>query len=119
MQERLESLFGRAAPGWVPPADLAEYADQYVLTLEVPGVRREDIHLGFEAGTLTVRGHRPGPCSGPDRFHQLERGQGTFSRAFELPRPVVGTAIRADLARGVLTVTIPKDAASERRIEVS
>ena len=43
MQERLESLFGRAAPGWVPPVDLIERADAYILTVELPGLRREDI----------------------------------------------------------------------------
>ena len=56
MQERLESLFGRAAPGWVPPVDLIERADAYVLTVELPGLRREDIQIDADQKGVTVRG---------------------------------------------------------------
>ena len=43
MQERLESLFGRASPGWVPPVDLSEDNDRYLLTVEVSGLNRDDV----------------------------------------------------------------------------
>ena len=88
MQERLESLFGRATPGWVPPVDLAEFDDRYVLTVELPGLTREDVHLDFADGTLTVRGQRPGQGCCPERYQQLERGQGQFSRSFRFAHPV-------------------------------
>ena len=87
MQERLESLFGRATPGWVPPVDLAEQADRYVLTIELPGLRREDIQLDFDDDTLTIRGQRPGQACCPERYQQLERGQGQFSRSFRFAVP--------------------------------
>ncbi len=118
MQERLESLFGRATPGWVPPVDLTEWDDRYVLTVELPGMTRTDVHLDFGDGTLTVRGTRPGQGCCPERYQQLERGQGQFSRSFRFAHAVQPDAISADLADGVLTITVPKASAGPRRVSV-
>jgi HSP20 family protein len=108
MQERLESLFGRATPGWVPPVDLAEWDDRYELTVELPGMAREHVQLDFDNGTLTLKGQRPGLGCCPERYQQLERGQGQFSRSFRFAHAVRADAITADLADGVLTVVVPK-----------
>lgn len=119
MQERLESLFGRATPGWVPPVDLSELPDRYVLTAELPGLERADVTLKFDDGTLTIRGQRSGGQCCPERYQQLERGQGQFSRSFQFAVPIVSDKITADLVDGVLTVVVPKsDAADVRRIRV-
>ena len=118
MQEQLDSLFGRATTGWVPAADLCETADRYVLTLEVPGLTRADIDLSFRDQTLTVKGERPGgEC--PQRYQRLERGHGAFARAFSFGPDVDPDGITAEMADGVLTVTIPKTArTTTRRIDV-
>jgi len=119
MQERLESLFGRAAPGWVPPVDLIEHPDAYVLTVELPGLRREDIQIDADYKGVTVRGQRPPQSCCPERYQQLERGQGHFSRSFRFALPVDSNNVKADLADGVLTVTIPKvPTSSAARIDV-
>jgi HSP20 family protein len=107
MQERLESLFGRTATGWVPPIDLAELAGEYRLTLELPGLSRGDVHLEFRDDALTIRGQRPAETC-PERYQQFERGQGAFSRSFHFAHAVVTDRISADMADGVLTVTVPK-----------
>src|SRR5690349_13493033 len=96
MQERLESLFGRAAPGWVPPVDLCEGTDEFVLTVEVPGLRRSDVTLEATPDVVTVRGLRPPQSCCPERYEQLERGQGQFSRSFRFTSPVVPDGITAD-----------------------
>ncbi|MFO7303404.1 MAG: Hsp20/alpha crystallin family protein [Acidobacteriota bacterium] len=119
IQGRLESLFGQATPGWVPPVDLVECDDRYILTIEVPGMERDHIRLEYADQVLTLRGTRPIETCCPERYQQLERGQGQFSRAFRFATPVDGDAITADLADGVLTVTIPKAGGGARRIEVS
>jgi HSP20 family protein len=108
MQERLESLFGRATPGWVPPVDLLERNESYVLSVELPGMRREDVRIEGNNDTVMVSGQRPGPSCCPGRYHQLERGQGSFSRSFRFTHPINIDAISAELVDGVLTVTIPK-----------
>jgi HSP20 family protein len=107
MQERLETLFGRTAPGWVPPVDLAEVADGYRLTVELPGMQREDVQIEFANDALTVRGHRPAE-SCPERYQQFERGQGEFRRSFRFAHPIASDAILADMADGVLTIVVPK-----------
>jgi HSP20 family protein len=119
MQERLESLFNRASPGWVPPVDLAEFEDRYVLSVELPGMLRSDISLGVADAVLTVRGVRPPQTCSPERYHQLERGQGQFSRSIRFATPVQAERITAGFADGVLQITVPKALGERRHIEVS
>jgi HSP20 family protein len=119
MQERLESWFGRATPGWVPPVDLLERPDRYVLTVELPGLRREDVRIDSSEDTITVSGQRPGQACCPDKYHQLERGQGHFSRSFRFGQPISVDDVAAELADGVLTITIPKAQAAHSRIEIT
>ena len=116
--DRLGSL-GPSRTGWAPPVDLHETPDAYVITAELPGLSQEDVHIEMHDGRLTLAGTRPerGPC---ESFHRMERGQGAFSRTFQLPLPVDGDRIAADLKDGVLTVTCPKSAeAGTRRIRIS
>jgi HSP20 family protein len=115
MHERLESLFGRANPGWVPPVDLVEAPDRYVLTVELPGLDRNALHIESHDNTLTVRGQRPGESCCPERYHQLERGQGQFARSFRFAAPVQSEAITAEFVDGVLTLVIPKQQPAEQR----
>jgi HSP20 family protein len=117
VQERLESLFGQATAGWVPPVDLAEFDDRYVLTIELPGLARADVQVDFHNQVLTIRGARPAASCCPERYLQFERGHGPFSRSFRFAAPVAEDGISADLADGVLTVIAPKVAAS-RQIDI-
>ena len=119
MQERLESLFGRATPGWVPAVDLFEVDHRYLLSVELPGLRREDVTIDVHDGLVTLRGRRPGQTCCPERYQQLERAQGQFSRSFRFAVPIEPDQISAELADGVLTVSIPKVVSDSRRIEVA
>jgi HSP20 family protein len=118
MQERLESLFGRATTAWCPPGDLTEYDDRYVLTLELPGLSRADINVEYLEPLLTIRGKRSDQGCCPERYQQLERGQGDFCRTFQFERTIRAADLTADLADGVLTVTVPKGASTRRQVEV-
>src|SRR3979409_1852404 len=122
LHEQLGQLVGTDAPGWTPPVDLYETADEYVLTAELPGLTRDQIDIHAEERRIVIRGARaadPGrdiPC---EQYHRVERGHGRFSRAFSLPERIDVSSVSADLKDGVLTVTIPKagDRAA-RRINV-
>jgi len=99
------------AEAWAPPIDVYETATFYVVTAEVPGLTRELIDLALEDTRLTIRGRRPDPASAAGRevrFHQVERGRGPFSRTFQFADRVDAANVTADLAEGVLTVTLPK-----------
>lgn len=119
MQERLDSLFGRATPGWVPLVDLYETPDSYVVAAELPGMAREDFQIDVASNTLTLRGRRAETCS-PQRYQQLECGLGSFSRSFRFADDIQADAINAQFKDGVLTVTVPKTPkAGVRRIDVT
>jgi HSP20 family protein len=119
IQQRLDR-FAPGPAGWVPPVDLVETADQYVIIAEVPGIRREDLDIELRDGRLTLSGVRRERKVACEQYHRVERGHGSFSRTFHLPAPVDGGGIVADLRDGVLTVTCPKTTdAGARRIHVS
>jgi HSP20 family protein len=115
MQERLDSLFGQSAPGWAPPAEVAEFGHEFRLTLEIPGLAREDITIDVVANAVTVRGRRPPDGCPAERYQQLERSHGAFSRTFRFGDAIATDGIAADLSEGVLTVRVPKAAAIHAR----
>jgi HSP20 family protein len=117
MQERLESLFGQATPGWIPPVDLAEFDDRYVLAVELPGLARGDVQIEFHEQVLTVRGQRPADDCCPERYQQFERGHGPFTRSFRFAVAIADDRVAANMADGVLTIVIPK-AAGPQRIDI-
>ena len=124
LHEQLGHLVGADAPGWTPPVDLYETPNEFVLTAELPGLRRDQIELHAEDTRIVIRGaraaaalHKHVSC---EQYHRVERGHGSFSRAFALPEPINIDAISADLKDGVLTVTMPKATdRGTRRIAVS
>ncbi len=118
LHERLNRLAGEHSSGWVPPVDLYETADHYVISVELPGLDRDDFEIGVQDGKVILKGQRPMRQSTAEQFHRVERGHGQFHRSFALPQPIDDKHIAADLRNGVLSVTIAKVAARPRRIEV-
>ena len=118
IQQRLDR-FAPGPAGWVPPVDLYETPDRYVVTAELPGLTREHLKIEMVDGRLTLSGVRPERESACEQYHRVERGHGAFSRSFQLPLPVDVDRITADLHDGVLTVTCPKTAEPSVRITIS
>jgi HSP20 family protein len=123
LHEQLGHLVGTDAPGWTPPVDLYETANEFVLTAELPGLSRDQVEIHVEDSRVIIRGARSGaasrdiPC---EQYHRVERGHGSFSRGFSLPEPIDVDGVTADLKDGILTVTIPKSRdRATRRIDVS
>ncbi len=105
---------------WVPPVDIEEHDEHYVVRADVPGVSAEDIDINLENGVLSIAGERQTERSeehnGVARF---ERVSGRFHRRFKLPQTVDADNVSAKSANGILEVTIPKQAAVKpRRITV-
>jgi HSP20 family protein len=118
IQQRLDP-FAPGPAAWVPAVDLQETAEQYILTAELPGLTREDIDIQLQDGRLTLTGVRRERGISCEHYHRVERGHGSFSRTFQLPLPVDGDRVSADLRDGVLTITCPKGRdASAHRIDV-
>jgi HSP20 family protein len=120
-QERLERLTRHAGEPWSPPIDVYETERSYIITAEVPGLAREQVHLAVDEARLTIQGRREARPAGAGavHYHQVERGHGTFRRTFEFSAPIDSEQVTADLADGVLTIAVPKlPAAPPRKIEV-
>ena len=134
MQNRFLSLFGRRWPalrvqpdeefaltGWLPPVDIEENDKEYVVKAELPGIKKEEVKLKVEGGTLTLSGERKAENEDKDKkYHRLERSYGTFQRSFTLPEGTLPDKISAEFKDGVLLVHLPKDEkAKPKAIEVT
>lgn len=91
----------------VPPVDVIEREDGWVILVELPGVSREGLKVRLDGTRLTVTGEKPTRREGGSA-RVTERETGTFSREFLLPFQVRGEAISAKLEDGVLTVDLPR-----------
>ncbi|HVO10752.1 MAG TPA: Hsp20/alpha crystallin family protein [Vicinamibacteria bacterium] len=100
---------------WAPAADVFETAAGYVVEIDLPGVRREEVSVQVAHGALVIRGEKPPSTTGrSETFHRLERLDGPFARSFRLPQAVDPEGVTAELADGVLRVTLPKPRQAHR-----
>jgi HSP20 family protein len=103
-----------------PAVDLAEDEKSYIVTVELPGVKKDDVTVEIQDDVLTIRGEKKSEREEKkDRSHWVERTYGSFSRAFTLPPTAVTESLKANFSDGVLTVEIPKkEAAKARQISI-
>jgi HSP20 family protein len=108
--------------GPMPAVELIERDKDYRLTAELPGMREEDIEIAVADGELTLSGEKHEEEERKERGFMLsERRYGAFERSITLPADVDRDHISAAFRKGVLEVTLPKDAqiaGRTRRIEV-
>jgi HSP20 family protein len=132
LQDRINRVFtdtyGRGDEGlmtsgaWVPPVDIYQSGDhEVVLAAELPAMKREDIEITVDNGTLTIKGEKPLSAEvKEDQFHRIERRYGSFSRSFSLPQTIDASRVSADYRDGVLTVKLPmREEAKPRQIKVN
>jgi HSP20 family protein len=100
---------GGALRRWMPPMDLLETADHFVLRADLPGLAEEDVKIELEDSTLTVSGERKAEHDErQEGYYRVERAFGGFSRSLTLPKGVDPEAVSASFDRGVLEIRIPK-----------
>ncbi len=112
--KQMERLSSTDVQGWAPAVDLAETAEAYIIKAELPGLTRDPLRITLHDGKLTLQGRREARVA-CEHYHQVERGHGEFSRTFALPASANTDRIVAELADGVLTVTVPKSEATRAR----
>lgn len=122
----LEDGFARvfsdtATRPWTPAVDVFETENEMVLKADLPEVDPAQVDVQVENGTLTLKGERRFEKKDTTKgYHRVERGYGTFARAFTLPDTVDASGVAADYKAGVLTITLPKkEIAKPRSIKVS
>lgn len=106
---------------WAPALDLHEDKNNLIATLELPGMKKEDLQISVHEGVLSIAGERKRECEqGEGNEYRSERYYGRFHRTVSLPKPVKVDAIKAAYRDGLLTVTMPKtEEAKPKQIEVS
>jgi HSP20 family protein len=105
----LRKLGEKVAEWFAPKADAAMMEDAYEITLELPGVAADDIHVRVQDGTLIVQGEKRFEHEEAGRTYFFsEREFGAFQRSFRLPPDAVGERVDAAFKNGVLSVLIPK-----------
>ncbi|MEM6455525.1 MAG: Hsp20/alpha crystallin family protein [Acidobacteriota bacterium] len=111
------------ARSWHPAVDVQEEATGFVLTADLPGLKKDAIHITLEDNVLTLSGDRAataGDSDDSDRFRRIERVGGRFRRAFAFEPAIDPDKVEAHYADGVLTVRLHKsEAARPRTIDIA
>ena len=133
LQKRLTSLFGlgqsRAAngqqenltvPQWLPLVDITEDTKEYLIKVELPEVKKENVKVTVESGVLTISGERNFEKEESDKkYHRVERSYGRFTRSFAVPDDADAAKVSAEFKDGLLTVRLTKsEKAHPKSIEV-
>ena len=109
MDELLRSAGnGNRVTGFAPPVDVHETEDEYLVKIDVPGVKSEDVNVEINDNVLSISGARVADETGAAQL--VERPYGTFARTLSLPQGVDSDSIRAGYHDGVLELRIPKPA---------
>jgi HSP20 family protein len=121
MNDELDRLFETPLQAWAPALDVHEDKEKFTVNLELPGLKREDINVHLENGSLIISGERKSETLREDtEVHRQERYYGKFSRALTLPVAVAPDKVKAAFKDGILTVTLPKaEEAKPKQINVT
>ena len=105
---------------FAPATDVAETDDCYMISIDLPGLKIEDIKIEVTDNVLNVSGERKTESKFDDgQTHRVERSYGSFKRSFTLPKAVGADDIEAHYENGVLDVRLPKTKLSQsKKIEI-
>jgi HSP20 family protein len=124
---KLGKLFGGDFPeaeilgAWHPNVDIYDHGTEIVLQAELPGMKKEDVHVEVENNVLVLRGEKNREEKvQKDEYFRTERVYGAFSRSFSLPATVDAEKIKAVFKEGILTVKLPKvEKAKPKHVEIA
>jgi HSP20 family protein len=103
-----------ADPDWQPLVEIVEYEDEFIIKVELPGIRWDQVRVKLDGSIINISGKREPERDG-QAFQQVERQKGTFTRSFTLPESTLRDKVTADYRNGLLRVHLPKDPAGKTR----
>uniref|UniRef100_A0A7V0Z7I6 Hsp20/alpha crystallin family protein n=1 Tax=candidate division WOR-3 bacterium TaxID=2052148 RepID=A0A7V0Z7I6_UNCW3 len=105
---------------WIPVIDIEEDNENFIVSAELPGLRKEDVKISVRGNLLTISGERKQESETKNKtYHRVERMYGKFSRTISLPSDVDVNKIKAVYKDGVLHITLPKpETMKPKEIEV-
>jgi len=109
-----------AVAEWAPLVDISEDDQEYLIKAELPEVKKEDVKVTAEEGTLTITGERKfAKEEKGKKYHRVERAYGSFERNFSFPDDANPAKVSAEFKDGVLSVHLAKtEKAKPQQIEV-
>ncbi|MEI6035479.1 MAG: Hsp20/alpha crystallin family protein [Verrucomicrobiae bacterium] len=132
LQNRMSSFFGSPlirrpigdgilpSDEWALPVDVSEGPTEFVITAELPEVKKEDVKITVEDGMLKIAGERKFEKEENGiKYHRIERSYGAFARSFVIPEGAKGDKVSAEFREGLLKVHLPKcEKARPKAIEI-
>jgi len=95
--------------GWAPSVDMYEKEDSFIVRVELPSVKLDDVDISIMGDTLIIKGERKVPAEVKDEeYHRCEVCYGAFSRSITMPAAVDPNNIEATYQDGILEIRLPK-----------
>lgn len=132
MEKRLSTVLGRpflrregekepiTVAQWSPLVDITEDEKEYLIKVELPEIKKEEVKISVQDDVLSISGERKYEREEKGKkYHRVERAYGSFLRSFTLPEDAEGAKVNAEYKDGVLKVNLPKsEKAKPKAIEV-
>ncbi len=105
-----QGVSGGHALSYNPDIDILSKDNEYVVTVDLPGIEKDKIDVKVKNGQLILSGQREAQKETDEDsgFYQMERSFGSFYRTFPLPEDAASEGIKAESKNGVLTIHIPR-----------
>ena len=104
-------MFDTDTPDWKPACDITEDENEYLVTADLPEVKKEEVKVNIDNGVISISGERKTKSEKKDKnkkYHRIERSYGSYQRSFRLPENVSEDGVKAEFKDGVLRVHLPK-----------
>ncbi len=114
VESLMSRMFDDSQESWLgtalsPMIDLSETDDEVDVSMDLPGMKPEEIDIQVHNNVLSIKGERNEEKEQKDRtFHRVERRYGSFARAITLPSSVDENKVDAQYKDGVLKISLPK-----------
>lgn len=127
LQTDLNRVFNRSLTksnawerGFSPSIELQDENDHFLVSADVPGLKKEDLNISVEGNLLTLQGERKIQQEKKEKGYQYsEKFYGKFTRVVELPTEIQADKVKAAYKDGVLEITLPKsENAKPKKIDV-
>lgn len=101
-------------------SELVETDKEYTFSMDLPGVKMDDVKISFEDSILTITGERKKETRADEaKYHIFEKSYGIFKKSFKMPKAIDVDHISAQMSEGILEITMPKSTqATTKQIEI-